>query len=169
MKRLLPRIDRAYRWDVNASFRHWRGGTLLTQPVKWGPFTFHPHRYGIGTLMRFSVRLPGGRKVMLHHFQPHRELAWHNHPWDFRTIILAGGYTDESLHEEPDGPYQGTPYIVADRLRWLSVRRRPAEHTHRTSSKRGALTLVLTQPSRREWCHSGEDDTRIRADWTCQP
>lgn len=139
---------------------------ILPPMFKWGPFTYHSHRYGIATLARFSVRLPGGHKLMLHHFDPHEEIAWHDHPWDFRTIVLWGAYTDESRHPDPDS-HDGYR-IVSDHLGWLSRRRRTAEHAHRTRSLRGALTLVLTSPSRREWCHSEDSADLPYPDWTCQ-
>lgn len=146
--------------DLSLVDERWRGGTLLLPPHKFSVFTFHPHARALGTLLRFSVRLPHGRKLMLHHFRPHREREWHDHPWDFRTFVLWGGYTDESL--QADGQ------IVVDTLRAGSYRLRVAEHAHRTYSQRGALTLVLTTRPRKPWCHSGEDITTPRADWTCQ-
>jgi hypothetical protein len=146
--------------DLAFSQEHWKGGTLLVKPFRFGAFTFHPHRHALGTLMRFSVRLPGGYKLMLHHFKPHREESWHDHPWDFRTFVLWGGYVDQSL--QADGS------ITQDRLRRGSYRHRRAEHAHKTHSERGALTVVLTTPSRRAWCHSGDELDLTRADWTCQ-
>jgi hypothetical protein len=109
--------------------------------------------------MRISIKLPSGHKLMLHHFAPHRELSWHDHPWDFRTIVLLGSYTDESIGS--DGS------IVVDRLHWLSTRSRKAEHAHRTASTHGAITLVLASPKRRQGCHS-PDSGVTTADWTCQ-
>jgi hypothetical protein len=109
--------------------------------------------------MRVAVKLPTGHKLMLHHFTPHRELSWHDHPWDFRTIVLWGGYTDESIAS--DGS------IAVDRLGWLSARSRRAEHAHRTASLRGAVTLVLASPRRRQGCHSTASDV-THIVWTCQ-
>jgi hypothetical protein len=146
--------------DLSLVDERWRGGTLLLPPHKFGPLTFHPHARTGGTLLRLSLRLPYGGKLMLHHFRPHHEREWHDHPWDFRTIVLWGGYVDESLQDD------GT--ISVDALRAGSYRHRRAEHAHRTYSRRGALTLVLTTRARKPWCHSGEDMTKARADWTCQ-
>lgn len=137
----------------------------LPDSVALGPLAYHSHRYAASSerlnsaLMRISIKLPSGHKVMLHHFSPHRELSWHDHPWDFHTIVLWGGYTDESIGS--DGS------IVIDRLGWLSMRSRKAEHAHRTASLRGAVTLVLASPKRRQGCHSPGVGTSP-ADWTCQ-
>lgn len=160
--RLGPYRDKHKRWDMNLDPDRWKGGTLILAPWRWGPFAYHPHEWGLGTLMRITVKLPFGRKVMLHHFQPHRELEWHDHPWDFTTIVLWGGYTDESLGDWTVGE------IRTDHLRMGSVRRRRATHAHRTCSEKGALTLVFTSEKKRDWCHSGGDDQRDRSIWTCQ-
>lgn len=104
---------------------------------------FHPHSYGIATLMRVGVRF-AGRQLVLHHFQPHQEVEFHDHPWPFRTVVLWGGYVDESL-----GPHAE---VVRDELRIGSTRRRPARHTHRTSCTRHTVTLVLTGRKERAWC-----------------
>jgi len=137
----------------------------LPDSVNLGPLAYHSHRYAESSerlnsaLMRVSIKLPSRHKLMLHHFAPHRELSWHDHPWDFRTIVLWGGYTDESI--APNGS------IIVDRLGWLSVRSRHAEHAHRTASLKGAVTLVLASPKRRQGCHSASTGTSS-ADWTCQ-
>jgi hypothetical protein len=105
---------------------------------------FHPHSYGIATLLRLAVKLPGGGKLMLHHFRPHAEEEFHDHPWAFATRVLWGSYVDESL--APDGS------VVRDVLRRGDTRRRRAEHAHRTSCTGHVWTLVLAQPKSRTWC-----------------
>lgn len=48
-------------------------------------------------LTRWTVaKLPGGRKVFLHHFQDSDSDAMHNHPWGFTSVILAGGYWEKT-------------------------------------------------------------------------
>lgn len=106
---------------------------------------FHPHSYGIATLMRIGLRLPSGRKVLLHHFRPHAETSFHDHPWSFRTFVLWGTYVDESLFGHP-------PRVLRDVLRPGSTRRRSALHAHRTSSTGHVWTLVITSPKQRQWC-----------------
>lgn len=106
-------------------------------------FVFHPHSYGIATLMRIGFKFRG-RQLVLHHFRPHRQVEFHDHPWSFRTIVLWGGYVDESL--------DNNNLVVQDRLHWLSMRKRPALHAHRTASKGHTVTLVLTSKKKRSWC-----------------
>lgn len=106
--------------------------------------TFHPHSYGIATLMRFAIKLPGGYKVMLHHFRPHKEDSFHDHPWSFRTLVLWGSYTDQSLKSNDE--------IVTDVLKPGSTRYRRDLHAHRTSCEGHVWTLVFAYPESREWC-----------------
>lgn len=114
--------------------------------TKW--FLFHPHSYGIATLMRIGITFPGGRKLLLHHFRPHQETEFHDHPWSFRTLVLWGSYVDESLHHNRFGE----AVIRRDRLSFLSTRKRSELHAHRTSSKHQVWTLVLTSKKKRSWC-----------------
>lgn len=80
-------------------------------------------------------------KILWHYFLPtSRDRDPHDHPASFLTIVLWGGYDDVS----PDG--------TVDRLRAGSIRRRQAEHTHTTyAGPRGARTLVLMGPKRKDW------------------
>lgn len=104
---------------------------------------FHPHSYGIATLMRVGVTVRG-YKLMLHHFSPHAETEFHDHPWTFRTLVLWGSYVDESV-----GPDR---QVVRDVLRPLSTRLRLATHAHRTSCTGNVVTLVFAKPKSRTWC-----------------
>jgi hypothetical protein len=109
--------------------------------TRW--FVYHPHKYGIATLMRVGFRV-AGRQLLLHHFRPHTETEFHDHPWSFRTLVLWGSYVDESLDQ------QGR--LLRDVLRPLSTRRRASQHAHRTSCKGHVVTLVYTGRKERQWC-----------------
>jgi hypothetical protein len=106
-------------------------------------FIFHPHSYGIATLLRIGFII-SGRKFVLHHFRPHTETEFHDHPWDFRTFVLWGSYIDESLNDFGK--------VVVDKLRVGSTRFRPAYHAHRTSCKGHVWTFVITSKKKRTWC-----------------
>lgn len=78
----------------------------------------------------------------------------HDHPWDFTTFVLCGGYVDEQwvMRRDADGvpvrsfrSYETVPVFAK-----VS---RPAEHVHRVllNSGRHAWTLVLAGPYRRSW------------------
>jgi hypothetical protein len=122
--------------------------------IKTEGFLYHPHSYGIATLMRIGVRFPSGRQLCLHHFRPHAETEFHDHPWSFWTLVLWGGYVDERMTE------RGT--IWRDVLGPGHLRHRDAMHAHRTTSTaRHTWTLVLMSPKKREWC-KGTPET-----WIC--
>ena len=108
----------------------------------------------------FSTRWGG---VYLHHIVRSDDDKFpHDHPWDFTTLILSGGYRDEqwqfddSLGLTPAGIQYCRPF---------KIYRRKAEHIHRVRlwevktvpatnaaiAVRGAWTLVLRGPIRREW------------------
>lgn len=120
--------------------------------IKRKYIVFHPHSYGIATLMRIGVKLPSGRQFLLHHFRPHSEDEFHDHPWSFRTFVLWGSYVDESL---------GWDGLVRDVLRPGSTRRRPALHAHRTSCTGHVWTFVVTGPKERQWCKGTPES------WVC--
>lgn len=104
---------------------------------------------------------PFKRRLYLHVFVgPDGERVFHDHPFDFTTVVLWGGYDELShvpgggwvetvngLQEAPSGR------LKPDRLRWLSVRHRPALHAHRivTLHRRVVVTLVIRGPKIREW------------------
>jgi hypothetical protein len=128
-------------------------GDKRGKSIKTKHFVFHPHNYGISTLMRVGFKF-AGRQLLLHHFRPHTELEFHDHPWPFRTVVLWGSYVDESPTASGE--------IIRDVLRPFSTRRRPALHAHRTHCKRHVWTFVLTGRKERRWC-KGTPET-----WVCE-
>lgn len=128
----------------------WRQFWRQSHKTRW--FVYHPHTYGIATLMRVGFRF-AGRQLVLHHFQPHTETSFHDHPWPFRTIVLWGSYVDESLDQ------QGR--VIRDVLRPLSTRRRASQHAHRTSCEGAVVTLVYTGRKERDWCKGTPEN------WVC--
>lgn len=104
----------------------------------------------------------------------------HDHPWDFTTLILAGGYSDEQwdvervprgecgnrVHDGCGGfcagdgttePYDTRLPAGLEHMKPGKIARRPAEHLHRVrlfhdgAREREAWTLVFTGPKRRTW------------------
>ena len=111
------------------------------------------------------------KRFYLHIFsRPDKDRELHDHPWNFTTIVLFGGY-DEISHKLDDrghpvviqkgqslGPlsplFHPMPVIFPDRLGFLSVRHRPATHAHKITRlhTRRVVTLVIRDNSRsREW------------------
>jgi hypothetical protein len=154
---------------------------MMPASIETKHFIFHPLSYGIATLMRIGIVFHG-RKLMIHHFLPHQETEFHDHPWSFRTLVLLGGYWDESPCPNPDcdrgmetyvsmGPMPDVSErecslchgsgIIVDILRRGDRRFRPALHAHRTSCTCHTWTLVFTSRKQRTWC-KGTPET-----WIC--
>lgn len=96
-----------------------------------------------------------GCKLLLHHFLPNGDDPEpHDHPFDFVTLVLSGSYIDESWDEigRLTGS-QGLAFVkVEERMTRGMLRRRRAEHMHRTLiSPNGCWTIIATGPKRREW------------------
>lgn len=83
----------------------------------------------------------------------------HDHPRSFVTIVLWGGYTDESWHVpggghcgDRGGVLQPFPCASEDKLRVGSIRFRKAEHVHRVRDVLpNTWTLTIWGPYRRDW------------------
>jgi hypothetical protein len=90
-------------------------------------------------LIRWRIETRLG-SVRLHHWISHDDArAFHDHPWDFITFVLKGGYTDSS----PEGNQH---------LKAPTVQHRYATHKHTVfPDADGAWTLVLTGPKARAW------------------
>jgi len=94
-------------------------------------------------LRRWTLRLPFGRKLMLHHIlRPDADRCQHDHPWGFVTLVLWGGYV------ELVGEAQRMQRMRPGRAGW-----RPPEYRHRiiTLPRGHAWTLVLTTRRTGSW------------------
>lgn len=78
--------------------------------------------------------------IRLHHWLgPDDDRAHHDHPWDFVTFVLKGGYTDFSPGR--------TEHLSAGSFAY-----RPAEHRHTVvPDPGGAWTVIATGKRRRTW------------------
>lgn len=106
---------------------------------------------------------PFKTRIYIHIFsRPDEDRVFHDHPWDFRTLVLWGGY-DETSHTfkpalEPipsgyDTLDQPTGQIIHDRLGWLSWRFRPRRHAHRITRLHTprVVTLIFRTNKTRDW------------------
>ena len=106
-----------------------------------------------------------GRKLMLHHFLPNADdRDVHDHPASFWTLVLRGGYDDLAVCPLCHGDSKpratgwyceecfGVGVFLNERMRAGMLRRRQAEHAHRTKvGPRGCWTLVLMGRKERPW------------------
>lgn len=90
-------------------------------------------------VVRWRFETPWG-SIRLHHWlAPDDDRAKHDHPWNFVTFVLKGGYTDSS----PSGD---------EHLKAPAVRYRGAEHQHTVfPDPGGAWTVIVTGPKLRKW------------------
>lgn len=104
-------------------------------------------------------KFESGNATLLHYFpQPDADRAFHDHPWDFRTTILCGGYVEMIPRDTWPGRMQGLgPSLGYDgigipRKEGDTVERR-AEDLHLVHKLHGdeCWTLVRTGPRRRQW------------------
>lgn len=114
--------------------------------IRWARRTSEDHknrwrfwRNDIGDYMqRWILSTPWGT-VRLHHIlRSDNAQSLHDHPWDFYSFLLTGGY----LEVTPEGE------------RWwprFSVVHHKAEDLHRLIVARPLWTLVVTGPLRRKW------------------
>jgi len=93
------------------------------------------YRNDIGDYMqRWILQTPWGTFRLHHILRSDEARALHDHPWDFTSILLTGGY-DEILPRA-----DGSEYCV-HHPRW-SVVRHAAEDQHRLIVHRPVWTLV---------------------------
>lgn len=94
----------------------------------------------IGPLMiRYFLFRSRWVSIYIHHFlRSDNERHLHDHPWRFITVLLSGGYHENT----PAGRFW---------RRRFSVLYRPAEWQHWVEVTRPVWTLVIRGPRRREW------------------
>lgn len=102
---------------------------------RWWPYADHLGDY----MERWILDLGPLGTIRLHHILRSDEArALHDHPWDFWSLLLTGGYLEVTERGSRWWP------------RWSLVRRR-AEDLHRLVVDRPVWTLVWSGPRRREW------------------
>lgn len=98
-------------------------------------------------LRRFYIIRNGPFKLFLHFInRSDNDRHMHDHPWDFTTLCLSGGY----MEKLPGGVRGFRPWHIL---------RNPAEHLHQVilRKEQPAWTLVHTKQARRVWGFQTED------------
>ncbi len=91
-------------------------------------------------LRRWAIAIDRFASIRLHHWHSGDDPRnFHDHPWDFVTIVLWGAYTDVTESGE-------------ERMTPGTIRYRPALHRHTVRvDKGGCWTLLLTGKVVRKW------------------
>lgn len=98
------------------------------------------NRYGILHFSRWTLfECPWGG-IHLHTFyRPDEDEHLHDHPWDFWSLIIKGGYKEQT----PNGERK---------VRRFSLVKRKAEDAHKVIDLDGITrSIVFTGPRRRQW------------------
>lgn len=86
--------------------------------------------------------------VLLHFvYLPDTDPDPHDHPWNFWSFIVRGGYTEKIVN-----PYLSIPRWVTKTHRMLSLHRMSIALAHQiTRTRPGTISLVFTGARQREW------------------
>lgn len=77
--------------------------------------------------------------IRLHHWLKSDDLRnFHDHPWDFVSIVLWGSITDRTENGDT-------------KRKWLSITKFSAEHKHAAVIDKPCWTLLICGPPRRIW------------------
>lgn len=103
-------------------------------------------------LRRWRVLRLGRLRVNLHYIaRSDADQELHDHPWNYLSIILWGGYREETFIERPHWSDRSLP---PTRFEWCGmgrILRRHAWQAHRLELDRPAWTLVFLGRNRRQW------------------
>lgn len=97
--------------------------------------------------------------LFVHRFDNADVRTFHDHPWNFISVVLRGGYTEAT----PDGNSSRTNY----RLLWPgSINRKRATDLHYIASlhRKPTWSLILVGKHHRVWGYTDDDGTWTRFD-----
>lgn len=96
-------------------------------------------------MRRWLLGRPKGSGVRLHHILRSDDRHFHDHPFDFTSIILRGSYTEWT-------PIHGTQQMASQLYTAGDIIQRKAEDLHFLTLENGPVwTLVFRGPYRRTW------------------
>ncbi len=115
-----------------------------------------PHRpIGTDYMTRFYLSpIISGYQLRLHHImRSDSDRDPHDHPYDFWSLILWGGYREARFFVDriKDAPASTLWHAGTKFRRFGSLAFRRAEHLHILKMKKPTWTLVLAGPDKREW------------------
>lgn len=127
----------------------------------WEGLPFAVYTYHIGDYMhRWIVQTPWGSLRLHHILRSDRDRDMHDHPVDFWTLLLTGGYVEWLPADHPESrvkllaeptPGLPAPHAVGHRRQRFSWRYVQAETAHRLQLFEPVWTLLWCWPPRRDW------------------
>lgn len=118
--------------------------------VKVGPVRLYSHH--LGDYMRRWILLTPLGTVRLHNIRrPDADPDMHDHPWNFVSLIIRGGYTEE-VPVVNTGAYLAAPHVQCLDYRAGAVNVRLATDAHRiVDVLPDTWTLVISGTKLRSW------------------
>lgn len=112
---------------------------------KFGPLEFVSDSVGTGTIDRWIIHWRGLGAIRLHRINKSDERDYHDHRFDFKSLILWRGYREYT----PSGVHEFRPG---------SIVRRKAQDLHRLELLSGPCwTVQVSGPQRRDWGFQTKD------------
>lgn len=110
---------------------------------RWALYAHHLGDY----MHRWIFRTPWGTLRLHHILRSDGDRHLHDHPFDFTSLLLTGGYTE--FWQDWD---MGGGMTVRERyFPRFSIVRKQAEDAHRLVLDRPLWTFVISGPKRRSW------------------
>ena len=123
-------------------------------PIWLKPFRHTQEIWKNGKLyLKRYYLLPGTKKLKVHQIlESDKDRHLHNHPWDFTTILLSGGYDEERMNNANGD-------IYTERHTAPCVLHRTANDYHRLTLIDGkpVVSLVFTSKKYQNWGFWTED------------
>ena len=137
-------------WPATGGAREGRWPKLSGEDSNW-----FLGRNDVGDYMhRWIAQTPWFTLRVHHILRSDESRALHDHPWDFVSLLVSGGYTEitERIErfETDEGPIW-KPVVYETRWPRWSLVMHEAEDAHRLVIDEPVWTLVLTGPKVRRW------------------
>lgn len=121
-------------------------GRVLYRRWRLGVFEFRSDLIARDYMRRWTLTTPWGMLRLHHILRSDARDHYHDHPMDFTSLILRGGYVEHRPDHEPQR------YLPGD-----VVRRRAEDLHYLELIGDSAWTFLVTGPIRREWGFQTED------------
>lgn len=113
--------------------------------ARWSLYAHHLGDY----MRRWILRTPCGTLRLHHILRSDDDHHLHDHPFDFTSLLLSGGYTEITPNGQLGLPHSST--VLTKIWPRFSIVRKQAEDAHRLILDRPVWTLVVSGPKRRSW------------------
>lgn len=136
---------------MGALERHWAFMSWIDIPDRNDPSKTYLRRLRI-------VRTPWFALYLHFIFLPDTDRDCHDHPWNFGSFVIRGGYT-ERLYEKARSLHRNPPFLLEERRHGrFSWHRVFLHQAHKiVSVEKGLTTLVFIGREQKEWGFWTED------------